>query len=462
MITSKQVEQSITVFLETMFEKKTAKFKGQIDAYNEQLKSNKLNPPEEPEVLKIAREQCKLDNWLELATRKHLKSIAIGTHNSKGVHTSSKGDSVVFNNTDEIPVTIAGSHNLTTNLLDASGNASSLSVYDFITTPVVGTEDLLIKDLIESSNHEFIKALHEDEDTAHSYNELFKALLANQIHDKPATSDLNKQILFPINADDLSANNSDTDYINIIPLHPSVLCFEIHERINQIREDSQEASDNRYNKNISPIEQAAYKRPATYATLQLGGSKAVNAGKLSASSYGEVYLLPSFPPKRADGADELYIPLGASSIFKTGLLRRELSSMLDELAHIYALNQYQPNYAHKTQFKATLTAIICVIYELAFKLRQKKSGWLIHHNLNINEKFWLDPNCDSSSYAARRESANWQAHVTSTIAHYINDALVARKPKLKSGLDNHAFDEWRASAVELAAEYKLHGKEVLS
>ena len=95
---------------------------------------------------------------------------------------------------------------------------------------------------------------------------------------------VNKQTLWVINAYE-ETDIEQLNYINIVPLYPSVLTHEVYQRINHLKfsDDNKAARDNRFKKTA---EQRPYVSLNNLATVQLGGTKPQNVSLLMSKQGG--------------------------------------------------------------------------------------------------------------------------------------------------------------------------------
>ena len=87
--------------------------------------------------------------------------MTFGTHISKGIHLSARGDNVNFVFNRQLPNTLIGTHSLTDPVLDASGHAAALPLATFFDFDVA--DGLKIRDLILQNHAGFISSLSDDE-----------------------------------------------------------------------------------------------------------------------------------------------------------------------------------------------------------------------------------------------------------------------------------------------------------
>ena len=465
MITKEMVRSSIEGFLGEMLEKRRIERNKEISGLLSSGLSDQdpmvIAAIEKLEAVELAYEY---DNWLQSAAERMVHHVTLATHISKGVHSMSRGDSILFRNTDDMPAHLVGSHSTPSNTLDISGSAGALPLYNFINTKV--TDDVSIKDLIETGDTAFLDALAPLKRTAKSYLKAFQAFL-NQVVDAPATSNLNKQLLFPINGEDFNTDDIDSlEYVNIVPLYASVFCHEIKTKVNAIRfsDVNKEHASNRFSANASDLDQAPYQTIRDLGVLKLGGSKPANISKVVVMTGGETLLLPSLPPIVTTN-DKFELSTNVNSLFDSVAFNRLTAPAVNAFASAYVNYSYQSNYAHKNERKTALQFLLITIFDLALDLRNRQVGWLSDHELDINEKYWLDPNyglmSGNSDYQMTRTVTGWEKVVLDRIADFINTKLHSKLIKSANEFGELTFNEWRAEAQVIATKYKTNGYEVL-
>ena len=93
-ITPELASSAVKAFLISQYNKKTETEQKQLAKAvesNDLISISTLN-----EKLTIAKDKYQLDNWMDNAANKMAKQISFGTHISKGIHSSSKGDNINF------------------------------------------------------------------------------------------------------------------------------------------------------------------------------------------------------------------------------------------------------------------------------------------------------------------------------------------------------------------------------
>lgn len=465
MPTTDVIRQSILSFLSDMLDKKLIEKNREIDALIKKGASiNDQRIIDNKAKINDIKRHYSYDNWLYVASTKMVSEVTLATHISKGINSMSRGDSLLFTNSDDIPDYLVGSHSISSGVLDVSGNAAALPVYNFINLAI--GEDTTVRELIESNNPEFIKALSEDTLIANKLFAAFKGLFAPSLA-KPITSPQNKQVLFPLNGDDLDISNPDRlDYINIVPLYPSVFCHEVRGIINNIRfsESNKIPVNDALALNETEDNQHFYHRLPNLALLKLGGSKPANISKVVVMSNGETLLLPALPPTNVM-PKPFSLPIESLSLFTTLELNDRTNHSFSMFIATYVRHSSHPNFKNKMRRNEALHLLIISIFEVAIELRARPAGWLDNHNLDISERYWLDaryiPNSADGVEIAYAQAERKPA-IVSSVANYINHELSKRLPKrFLADVGSSTYKEWRREVTKVAANYKLEGVEVL-
>lgn len=467
MINKEAITEAINKLLSEMLEKKVIAKQKDIDAL-----VSKGAKDTDPKLInaKHALNEIEIgfqyDKWLHHAANNMAKGATLATHISKGVHSMSQGDSLLFIDTDNRPNHIVGSHNVVSDILDVSGSAAALPIYNFINLPVGGTT---IKELVESSDPAFVSALSDDYDTALELLAKFQAFLVKKV-ETPVTSELNKQLLFPINGDSFDIESvADIQYETVVPLYASVLCHEVRSKVNEINysEEHKEAKVNRYSSKANELTQTPYKFIRNLASIKLGGSKPANISKVVVMSGGENVLFPNLPPDFKD-LKGFWLPKSIQSIFQSKRIDNALKLSVKALAKASFRYDKNPNTHTKNSKKIALNEVIVNIFDIAFILQKNEAGWLKEHSLSINEKFWLDPMRGSLEgehlYIYKYKDGTWKENVVLSISHYINDSL--KKASAANGAEGAEifnvdfFTDIKDQVNKMIKEFKRNNSEV--
>ncbi len=395
--------------------------------------------------------------WIPDAANRMAKQLNFGTHISKGVHPDAKGDNVSFKATDNRPDTIIGTHSIDSSYIDANGNAAALPLAAFFDFKV--NEDTTIRDLILSDNTDFIASLAGDQKLATEYQQTFKQALQNIITD-PVTHERNKQTLWVTNAYEGQALQQ-LDYINIIPLYPSVLTHEVYQRINHLKfsEDNKAARDNRFKKTA---EQKPYVTLNDLATLQLGGTKPQNVSLLMSKQGGRNYLLPSMPPIiKQDRAFKL--SKFANSIFSTAMeynAREAIQSIFKTIKD--TRNIVDVREARKRAVDEVLYQVFATAEDIRTNM---PAGWSKDYELDHSQKLWLDPKRadlegEEDFKAEREQEDDWHRDIVHSFARWLNTLMQTEFKTIANDFGDAEHLDWEREIEDMKKRYERAGKGV--
>lgn len=260
--------------------------------------------------------------------------------------------------------------------------------------------------------------------SAHYQATFYQCLSA--LPQQPSTHERNKQILWPIDADN-------DCYHTLVPLYPSVLAHAFYQNINE-RRWSETAKTARENRKTPTKPQYRYQDLLELATTQLGGTKPQNISLLNSRQGGRHYLLPSLPPVFT--SDSIRLPQSAESLFKTNLYQYQMQDSLRELTNIITQTTFNGktvnNKALRDSRDAVLDTMIDTTFLLALALQAQTAGWSKNHKpLKKEQKFWLDPYRDDEKFLKQRQQIDWQNLIAEQFATWLNNALEKRLQKRK-------------------------------
>lgn len=290
-ITKKQVVDAIEFFLDRrsgIIETKE-NINKYLSKFTPEKNDNHLDKLKEKlkEAEQIRKEKYNFEEWIEKAASRMAKSLELCTHLSKGIHPSSIGDNINFEG-KELPTGLIGSQSIESYELDATGNAASLPLADFLNTQVDKESGIKILDLVKERHHALYQALSENDRKAEKYISAFQSVIESNL-DNPRTSHNNKQMLWPIGSDAIENN----DYIVIIPLYPSVLTYQIFKKINERNsEENKQAKKSKGKQSYFTYEDIAM--------VKIGGENPQNVSRCMAKQMGKNYLLSSLPPTKEE------------------------------------------------------------------------------------------------------------------------------------------------------------------
>lgn len=454
MITNDLAQTAVSRFLEQ-----------QIDAKSEKLQKQLLKAQEDGNHAVITECQAEIDeikqkfertHWLDLAVNSMAKQLKFGTHISKGIHPDAKGDNVNFIPKQQRPNTLVGTHSLANPALDANGNAAALPLASFFDFDVA--EGVKVRDLILADNEQFIASLSDDKETASDYHARFKQVLQSTM-ENPTTHERNKQMLWVTN-DDTANHLDELQYINIIPLYPSALSYEVYLKINQLRysDENKKALENRFKPNAKHTPYVSMK---DLATVQLGGSKPQNISQLMSRQGGRNYLLPSLPPKMAQSR-EFALSKFVENFFHSKTLKYHIHDDFEYVIQVVKDARKIKDVRDKR--KDAIDRMLHTIFAIAHTLQEKSAGWSKDYALSLSQKVWLDPyraDLDGEEEFAQYKSQNeWQKEILDDFASWFNNELREQFQNLKYDIADAEFIEWKREIEEMQGFYQRMGKGV--
>ena len=446
---------AIKAFLVSQYDKKT-------DTEQKQLaKAIKSSDHEKSTELKAtlaeAKEKYSVATWVPDAANRMAKQLNFGTHISKGVHPDAKGDNVSFEAINNLSETIVGTHSIDSSYIDANGNAAALPLAAFFDYEV--DESTKIRDLILADNVDFIASLASDKILANSYQQTFKEALQNLITD-PVTHERNKQTLWVTNAYE-GTDVKQLNYINIVPLYPSVLTHEVYQRINHLKfsDDNKAARDNRFKKTA---DQQPYITLNNLATLQLGGTKPQNVSLLMSKQGGRNYLLPSLPPIIKQERS-FKLSKFANSIFGTAMeynAREAIQSIFKSIQD--TRNIVDVRDARKNAVDEVLYQIFAAAEDIRMTM---PAGWSKDYELERHEKLWLDPKRadleGEEEFKAERELTDaWHHQIIHDFSRWLNTLMQAEFKAIASDFGDAEHLDWEREIENMQKRYERAGKGV--
>ncbi len=450
-ITTHLVRERILAFLEEQYRNKAEPEKKKLDKAEKNQDGQKI--AEIQETLWKIREKYQLDTWMKHAAIRMACGLKFGTHISKGVHPDSKGDNVVFQSVLPIPDGLVASQHISTQELDANGNAAYLPLAAFFDWVVDEKQDTRLRHLIVD-NHPALKGVFaSDPELSDSYQRAFQHCLLAET-DQPKTSEKNKQIFWPRKV----TGEKNLSYTCLIPLYPSALTHEVHGKINAIRfsEETKRAWENRYK---GRGEQRSYQSFFNLAAIQLGGGNSQNVGRLVNKRKGRDYLLPSVPPSFTK-SQGFHIGPNQKSFFHKGLkyyCKKELTALF-EIIKIDHNNVYIRNAR-----KAVLDTLLDTIFLLATSIQvNNPSGWSKKlPGLSYDERLWLDPGRaqleGEEAFAEDRETRDWRREIEIRFANWVNLLLKKEFKQIQHDFGEAEQHEWRRELKDMMKQSQRQG-----
>ncbi len=453
-ITTQLVQERILAFLEEQYRNKAEPEKKKLDKTEKDQDIEKIAELQD-RISKI-REKYQMDTWMEQAATRMACGLKFGTHISKGVHSESKGDNIVFQPKQSIPDGLIASQHLGNPELDTNGNAAYLPLAAFFDWLVDEKQDIRIRHLIVN-NHPALKGVFaSDPEISDSYQQAFQHCLLAET-EQPKTSEKNKQIFWPKQV----TGENESSYTCLIPLYPSALTYEVHRKINAIRfsEENTKARENRYK---GRDKQRSYQSFFDLAAIQLGGSNSQNVGRLVNKRKGRDYLLPSVPPTFTK-SQGVRIGLNQKSFFHKGLKYH----CAKELAALFKIIKIDRNNVYiRDARKAILDMLLDTIVLLATNIQvSNPPGWSRKlRGLSYDERLWLDPERaqleGEEEFAEDRVTGDWRREIEIRFANWVNMLLKKEFKQIQHDFGKAEQNEWRRELKDMIKQSQERGLRV--
>lgn len=353
-------------------------------------------------------------------------TLKSGTHISKGIHSSSKGDNIRLI-TNNITHNYIGTHSTKSKLIDINGNGAARTFVDLLNQTV---GDTTIAELLRTQSSELTGAFHSDTTLSNNLQNYLENIVTSTDTPPHTTDERNKQTLWAITPET-------NHYHTLIPLYPSVLIHEAYQKIRSIRysEANSAARANRFKNPKEP--QAPYTEYLDFATIKQGGSKPQNVSQLNSKQAGQQILIPSLPPIFT--ADTFRLAQSTDSLFSSHAYHYQMQSNIDELVKTLTRRERDAKDWHDVNNKnlrddrdAIVNDIIDQTIAIAIMLQEQPAGWSKTYKLKPEQKFWLDPNRSDEKFLARKQKTDWHNTITDQFADWLNSKLEERFKKRKN------------------------------
>lgn len=444
-ITAEDVKKAIYGFLEEQYLSRTDKEQKQLAKAQEEANYEKV--AQLNEALTIAKQKYSFEEWIEDAATRMAKQLHFGTHISKGIHPDSKGDNLVFykNNASNL----VDSSSIKSKLLDANGNAAALPLAAFFEYLVDEEKSITIGEAIVADIKNIEEVFSTNSEKSKEYFQSFYKALKSNVS-TPVTHERNKQLLWP--------KNKPNSYIALVPLYPSVFTHEFYKKLNDLRfsEANKTARADRFKKTAP---NTAYVSINSIAVTKLGGTKPQNISLLTSRQGGRNYLLPSLPPQFKQSQQFKIYP-SAESIFSRNLEYR----CRDVLQALYRLIKTNYNNVDiRNARKDILDSLLYKVLAVAASIQEDyPASWSKDYSLNINEKFWLDPQRanQDEAFAEQKQTTAWQDEISQRFANWVNYLLRKELKAAKHEIADAEHLEWQQEMQELIKQTQRQGMEI--
>lgn len=447
-ITPQQAKSAVLDFLQSQFEKKTEKERKQLNKAKEEGDAGGV--AELAAKVSEIKEKYELEPWMDRAANWMAKQIGFGTHISKGIHSSSKGDNINFTTDNLLVDGIVGHQSLKKPILDASGNAAALPLFSLFDFEVSNQKK--IKHFIIENNISFHSAFSSNKDTSKKYFDVFRDLLLSQ-PTSPKSSELNKQILW--------WHFDQNEYTCLVPLYPSSFTNYVYERVNYLKYSEQysQARKNRYAKS-GEIE--AYPDVLDIAVTKIGGSNPQGVSQLMSKQGGRNYLLPSLPPVIRKGHD-FRLSKFKRSIFDNNALIYPARQAIQDIFAV--IENKRNNVDIRDERKEAIDSVLHILFGIVHSIRTTQpAGWSKDFVLDLPYKYWLDPNRallpDEKEFAIEQAKDNWHETIINHFADWLNALLKEKFPEQASDFAKAEHNEWRREIEAMKKQYECEGRGI--
>ncbi|HDR0629457.1 TPA: type I-F CRISPR-associated protein Csy1 [Pasteurella multocida] len=409
------------------------------------------DPAEIEQLTQLIQEfdqKYQFDTWIANAANVMAKQLKFGTHIAKGIHPDTKGDNVNFQPSDSLPPEYVGSQSVSHLVLDANGNAAALPLASFFNFIVDEEKQLKLRDLLLVDDPRLAGCFSDDLALSDVYKKQFQQALTGDLT-QPETHERNKQVFWANGENPIEED----DYTCLIPLYPSSLTHAFYQKVNNNRysEQNKQARENRHKKTA---EQVPYLSVNQLATVVLGGSKPQNISQLMSAQGGRNYLLPSLPPIMTSSR-QFKLSTSQTTIFNDRLAyacRYGLRQLFD------VVEARKNGYQVRNSRIDALNNILRTFLFHANLLQKQPAGWSKDYQLEMCEKYWLDPKRahlpDEEAFRAEYEKGEWVAEVERRFALWLNKCLQKRFPHIAKDFDDAEYHEWRRN-IRRTLRYRL-------
>ncbi len=377
---------------------------------------SKTTAEQECQLTQEANELFMLATWLPDAA-KRAKQLSLVSHPAKFSHPSAKTSSIIAIAEKNADGFVRSGN--TTEQLDVFGNAAAMDVYKFLSLTLEDGQTVLhhLEQQTSAIQQQFTLP-------SASYTELAASLLTikSTDTDKAVTSDIVKQVYFPV---------SENSYHLLSVLTPSSLMFTLKQRINVLR-FSDEAKAAREAKKNNQHYDGELAEIYSLTVIGFGGTKPQNISVLNSQNYGTAYLLESLPPilkKRGINPPK-------NNFFSNSLRLKDFQEDFDQLHKQLSSDVNNIHVRNKRDW-----LIKNIIYQVADKLWQIRfldAGWSTsdnYQNLPPQQKIWLDQHYKET----RQQQTDWQDDIKTALARWLSNSYKTTQGDKALSIDDDRY-----------------------
>lgn len=370
----------------------------------------------ERELTQEANQLFMLATWLPDAA-KRAKQLSLVSHPAKFSHPSAKTSPIIAIAEKNADGFVRSGN--TTEQLDVFGNAAAMDVYKFLSLTLADGQTVL-----HHLEQQTLTIQQQFTLPSASYAELAASLLTikSTDTDKTVTSDIVKQIYFPVSED---------SYHLLSVLTPSSLMFTFKQRINVLR-FSDETKAAREAKKENQHYDGELTEIYSLTVIGFGGTKPQNISVLNSQNYGTAYLLESLPPilkKRSINPPK-------NNFFSNSLRLKDFQDDFDQLHKQLSSDTNNIHVRNKRDW-----LIKNIIYQVADKLWQIRfldAGWSTsdnYQNLPLQQKTWLD----QAYKDTRQQQTDWQEDIKTALARWLSNSYTTSQGDKALSIDDDRY-----------------------
>lgn len=404
MSTAAQIQQAITTFIGQRLADK-------LDKEKDEAKRNALQQTHHPTT------------WIADAARR-VNQIQLVTHALKYSHPDARGSSLCAAGCESAGDGLVGTHTLEgKETFDVVGNAAALDVYKFLSIEV---DDIPLWQRARDKDPALLGALPGDVQQNQAWAEAFSTIAAAD--PAPASHKLAKQVYWPI---------EEVGYHLLQPLFPSTLVHRTHAILREVR--SEESIEARKAQREHKPHSHGYRDWPNRVNQKYGGTKPQNISQLNSERHGEVWLLPSIPPRWRQ--IDIRPLLRVDSLFNRRALPDAIYPMAHQLGAYLVAIKDRNNIDIRLERASRVSEVIDVLIQHASRIQWLSPGWSAGTDCNLPdaERYWLDPRRDDEAFQQQRNGTDWPRDIAERFGNWLNARL--RRHKLPVGDPEHR--QWR-------------------
>ncbi|HNQ47882.1 MAG TPA: type I-F CRISPR-associated protein Csy1 [Hydrogenophilus thermoluteolus] len=360
--------------------------------------------------------------WIANAA-KRAKQIQIVTHALKYAHPDARGTSLYVTGNEYAGNTLIGTHSLQGQITpDVVGNAAALDVAKFLSIEVDGKP---LWQRAAERDPDLLAALPGEASQKHAWLEAFAAVV--QPKGTVTSHKLAKQLYWPL---------PDEGYHLLAPLFATSLAQRVWEILSKDRFSEESKNARAAHRDGAPYPRG-YREWPNLLIQKHGSTKPQNISQLNTERHGEVWLLPSLPPRW----QARNVPYHVTNIFDRFGRLPEIREQIEALGTFLAQAKDWNNAKIRSRRAHYVEAIIDTLLHYAVAIQQSPPGWSAASECELPEaqRLWLDPDRDDPEFQKRRAESDWPRKIAESFGAWFNEQL--RRFRLPVG--EAEFHAWR-------------------